>query len=309
MDLRQLRAFLAVTDAGGFARAAVRLHLSQPALSRQIAALEGELDLRLFDRARRGIRLTSEGEDLLQRARRLVAEADAMGARASALRGGHTGILRVGATPQNLENLVAGFLAPYRRRHPSVQVHLLEDGAARLPARLDRGDVHVAILQAGDPRFESHPLFPMRLLAVPPPGHRLARRPACDVAELADEPLLVLRREFRSREWLEAACELAHVRPPVLIESGVPHTLLALARAGLGIAVVPSNVVVAAGDRAVCLLRRGQPIGRWATIAWNAERHVPPFAEAFVAELVRHARHAYPGRRLAGRAPRLAAPA
>jgi DNA-binding transcriptional LysR family regulator len=264
MDLRHLRAFVAVADTGGFARAAARLHLSQPALSRQIAALEGELDVRLFDRVGRGSRLTSEGEDLLRRARRLVGEADALGARASALRGGHTGILRVGATPQNLENLLAHFLPPYRHGHPGVEVRLIEDGAARLPARLDRGDIHFAIMQAGDARFESRPLFPMRLLAVPPPGHRLGRRAACDVADLADEPLLVLRREFRSREWLEAACELAHVRPPLLLESGVPHTLLALARAGLGIAVVPSNVVVGAGDRAVGLLQRGQadrPLG------------------------------------------------
>lgn len=309
MDLRHLRAFVTVADVGGFARAAQRLHLSQPALSRQISALESELDIRLFDRTGRGIRLTSEGEDLLRRSRRLVGEAEALGARASALRGGQTGILRVGATPQNLENLLAGFLARYRRGHPGVEVHLIEDGAARLGERLDRGDVQVAILQAGDARFESRPLFPMLLMAVPPPGHRLGRRSACEVADLADGPLLVLRRDFRSREWLEAACELAHVRPPVLLESGVPHTLLALARAGFGIAVVPSNVVVGPGDRAVSLLQRGAPIGRWATIAWSRERFLPPYAESFAAELVAYSRRTYPGRRLARRAPRLPEPA
>src|SRR5262245_27505951 len=107
MDLRQLRAFVTVADAGGFARAAVLLHLSQPALSRQISGLESELDVRLFDRIGCGIRLTTEGEDLLRRSRRLVGEADTFEARAKALRGGQTGILRVGATPQNLESALA----------------------------------------------------------------------------------------------------------------------------------------------------------------------------------------------------------
>jgi len=307
MEFRQLRAFMAVVDAEGFARAAARLHLSQPALSRQIAALEQELAVRLFDRARRRVRLTAEGEDLLRRARRLMGEVDALSDRARALGGGQTGILRVGATPQNLENLLAGFLGRYRRRHPGVEVHLVEDGAVRLRDRLARGDVHVAILQAGDPRFDSRPLFPMLLLAALPPGHSLGRRRACEVSELAEEPLLVLRREFRSREWLEAACELAHVRPPLLLESGVPHTLLALARAGLGIAVVPSNVIIGAGLRAVPLLARGAAIGRWATIAWDPERFLPPYGDSFVAELAQHARGAYPGRTLTRRVPPLAA--
>src|SRR5215470_6974911 len=106
VDLRQLRAFVAVADAGGFGRAAARLHLSQPALSRQIAGLEAALGLRLFDRIGRRSRLTSEGEDLLRGSRRLVADSDALGDRAKTLKSGQTGILRVGATPQNLENLL-----------------------------------------------------------------------------------------------------------------------------------------------------------------------------------------------------------
>jgi DNA-binding transcriptional LysR family regulator len=303
-----LRAFVTVADSGGFTRAAVRLNLSQPALSRQIAGLEIELEVRLFDRIGRRIQLTSEGEDLLQWSRRLVSDADALGDRARALKGGQTGILRVGATPQNLENLLADFLGHYRRRHPAVEVHLVEDGAVRLRQRLERGDVQIAILQAGEERFHGRLLFPMSLLAVPPPGHRLGRRVACEVADLADEPLLVLRREFRSREWLEAACERAHIRPRLLLESGVPHTLLALARAGCGIAIIPSNVVPGAGVRAVPLLQQGAAIGRWATIAWDPQRFLAPYAKRFVDELVVYSRRAFPGRHLTRRAPALPPP-
>src|SRR5262245_8336625 len=110
MKLSHLRTFAAIADNGGFARAAVRLNLTQSAASRQIGALESELGVALFDRIGRRIQLTSEGDDLLRRARRLLADADAISERASALKGGQLGTLRVSATPQVIENLLAAFL-------------------------------------------------------------------------------------------------------------------------------------------------------------------------------------------------------
>src|SRR6266478_6215859 len=92
MNFKHLRAFVNIADAGGFARAATRLNLSQPALSRQIRALEIELSVRLFDRIGRRVQLTSEGEELLRRSRRVLAEADSLGERARMLKAGETGI-------------------------------------------------------------------------------------------------------------------------------------------------------------------------------------------------------------------------
>ena len=110
MNLRQLRTFITIADAGGLARAEGRLQLSQPAASRQIQALETELGVPLFDRIGRRMQLTSEGEDLLRRSRRLLQDADSIGERARALRSGQTGILRVGATTQTIESTLAVFL-------------------------------------------------------------------------------------------------------------------------------------------------------------------------------------------------------
>ncbi|HEX5006814.1 MAG TPA: LysR family transcriptional regulator, partial [Hyphomonadaceae bacterium] len=205
MNLRHVRAFAAIVDAGGFASAATRLNLSQPALSRQIHALESDLGIKLFDRIGRGVRLTSEGEDLLRSSRRLLAEANSLGDRAAMLRAGQTGILRVGATPQVIENLLADFIVIYRRRLPSVEVHLVEDGGAALRGRLERGDVHLTMTAATDTRFEGQLLHPMHLIAGLAPTHRLTRRAVLEIAELAEEPLLVLRAGFGSREWFDAA--------------------------------------------------------------------------------------------------------
>src|SRR5918996_4933792 len=114
MNLRQLQAFVSIADAGGIARAGTRLNVSQPAASRQILALEAELGVRLFDRIGRRLRLTSEGEDLLRQSRRLLLEADLLNERARALKGGETGILRVGATPMVIETTLSAFLAQHR---------------------------------------------------------------------------------------------------------------------------------------------------------------------------------------------------
>ena len=141
MNLRHLHAFATIVDVGGLAKAATRLHLSQPALSRQIQALEADLGVALFDRIGRRVQLTSQGEDLLLRSRRLLAEAESLGERARELKSGETGILRVAATPQVIENLLAEFLIRYRRS-PSRRGGAPRRGWRRSlarPARTRRG--------------------------------------------------------------------------------------------------------------------------------------------------------------------------
>jgi LysR family cyn operon transcriptional activator len=309
MELRHLRGFVAIVDAGGVAQAAMRLHVSQPALSRQILALEGDLGLRLFDRVGRRLRLTPPGEDLLLRSRQLLADAESLGERALALKAGETGVLRVGATPQVIETLLADFLGPYGRRHPGVDIHLIEDGGARLPARLERGHVQLALMPAGDARFEQRALAPVYVMAVMSPAHRLSRHALLDIHDLADTPLLLLRSDFGSRVWFDAACQVAHVRTRVVLESGAPHTLIALARVGYGVAVVPSNAhVPRTGVRAVPLTLAGAPIGRWAAVSWDSRRFLASYAVAFVDELLAYVRRGYPGRELTRCAPPLPRP-
>lgn len=308
MNFRHLRAFVAIADHGGFARAAARLNLSQPALSRQIRALETDLGTPLFDRIGRRVQLTSEGEDLLQRSRRLLAESEALIERARTLKSGETGILRIGATPHVIENLLAPFLVAYGRKHPGVEVHLVEDGGGRLNARLHRGDVHLMLGATGG-SFASRLLYPMHAMAALSPAHRLARHATLEVTALADEPLLVLRRGFASRDWFDAACSMGHVRQHVLLESAAPHTLVALAATGYGVAIVPSNAQVPRkGIRTLPLVHRGASVGRWAIVAWDPARALPPYALYFIEEIVAHCRRSYPGHHLVRRAPRLPQP-
>jgi LysR family cyn operon transcriptional activator len=309
MNLRGLRALATIVELGGFARAAAKLNLSQPALSRQVHALQAELGVRLFERVGRRAQLTHEGEDLLRRARRVLAEADSLGERARALKSGAAGVLKVGATPPALETLVSPFLAQYLRRHAGVEVELVEEGGARMPERLERGDMHIACMPAGDPRFAGRLIAPTHLVAVLPSAHRLARLSTIEIGELGKEPLLVLREGFGSRAWFDAACERAHIVPRLLLQSVVAQTIIALAATGYGIAIVPSTARFPESTARVRpLVHRGASIGRWQMVAWHPDRFLSPYAKQFVDELIAYAQHSYPGRGLTRRAPPLPRP-
>ena len=169
--------------------------------------------------------------------------------------------------------------------------------------------MHVAYVPAGDDRFCGRLLYPIHVIAVVPERHRLHGQRTLEIAELAREPLLVLRSGFGSREWFDAACSAAGVRPNILLESSAHNAVVGLAAAGYGIGVLPSAVRLAGRRlRAVPLVHRGEPIGRWTMLAWDPRRFLAPYARAFVDELVTHAQRTYPGRELARRAPPLDAP-
>jgi DNA-binding transcriptional LysR family regulator len=229
--------------------------------------------------------------------------------RADALKGGLTGTLRVGGSPQHIETVLAPFVTRFRRKHPGIEVHFVEDGGARISDRLAQGDVQVVLTTAGNELFFRRLLYPAYALAIVAPSHQLARRTSVDVSELAHEPLLLLHRGFGSRGWFDAACHNADVSPPIVLESGAPHTLIALAASGEGVAIVPSNVSIPRkGVKVMSVTYGGTPIGRWVSVVWDSRRFFPPFAQHFVNDLVAHVHRDYPNRELTKRMPPLRRP-
>ena len=237
MNLRNARTFVTVAELGTVSKAALRLRIAQPALSRHISDLEAELGLKLFDRVGRRLRLTGEGEQLLGHCRGLLNYANAIGEQAQLLRRGDTGVLKVAASSQNLEGAIAPFLHRYAQRYPNVQVKLFDVIGPELLAMLERGDLHVAqssvhALQPDDHRFGSLPLAPVEILAACHPSLKLGEGPTIDIGRLAPHPLILQDPAFVVRRVFDAACRLAGLKPNILLESRAPHTLVAMAEAG-----------------------------------------------------------------------------
>jgi DNA-binding transcriptional LysR family regulator len=299
MELRHLRYFAAVADAGNVSRAARRLHVTQPALSRQIQDLERDLACRLFDRIGRRIVLTRDGDEILERTRRLLADAEALRERARALAGGEAGVLRIGATPQFIETGLPAVLTTYALTHSGIEVQLVEDGGSPLLRRVQQGELHLAIGLLRSDGLQSLPLFPNRVLAVMQREHRLASRNALSVIELMGIPMLLLGRDFQTRVLFDEACQAAHFEPSVRLESRSPQSLVALAEAGHGIAIVPSVVRLDSSRVAVAGMLDGlRPLGLWSHAVWDSRRYLPTYARGFIEALEAYAKTSYPGHQL-----------
>lgn len=301
MDLQRLRTFVTVAELGTVSKAAAQLRIAQPALSRQIAALEQELSLRLFDRVGRRLVLSSAGEQMLGDCRDLLSRASGLGERAQLLGRGDAGVLRVAASPQFIESVISEFLSSYAQRYPNVQVKVIEAISwSDTAAMLERREVHLGqnllnVVRSDDRRFSSRPLAAMELLAA---GTRSLMQGAAqdiELAQLARYPLLVLDTGFVSRRNFDEVCRAAGVEVRTAFESRTPHTLLAMAEAGHGVAVIPSAVRIARYRLRVSrLCHEGRPLREPLALFSGRQRPLPRYAEAFCAMLSEHVRKAFP---------------
>src|SRR5262245_17545199 len=143
MHLRQARTFVTVADLGTVSKAALRLRIAQPALSRQIIEFERELGLRLFDRVGRRLLLTGEGEQLLAGCRMLLNCASAVTEQAQQLQKGDTGVLKIAGSPQHIESVLSQFLHRYAERFPNVEVRIAEGTGSEILGLLEKGEIHL----------------------------------------------------------------------------------------------------------------------------------------------------------------------
>ena len=297
MDLRRLRTFVAIAELGTVSKAALHLRISQSALSRQISDLEQEFRVRLFDRVGRRLVLTAIGEELLGDCRSVLGQVGSLGERVELLRGGDRGVLKVAASPQMIESVLSTFLPRYAARFPNVQVKLTEALGPAQVALLERGEVHLGIRhdQGADPPLASHPLLPDEVLAACDPSLNIGPGEMIDIGSIASYPLLLLEPGYSVRVQFDAACRLANVKPNVLFESRAPHTLLALAEAGQGAAIIPSLLRT---DRyALRIFRvthRGKPLREGLVIQWDKRRPLLPYAESFRGNLAECMREVFP---------------
>jgi DNA-binding transcriptional LysR family regulator len=300
MDLRRARTFVTVADLGTVSAAALHLRIAQPALSRQISDLEHELGLKLFDRAGRRLLLTSDGEQLLGDCRGLLNYASAVAERAQLLRHGDTGVLKVAAAPPNIESIFPAFLHRYAKRFPNVQVRLVDAVGPKLLAMLERGEIHLAqgavnAVQADDRRFGNQSLGFLDLLAAAHPRLLHAESSTIDIGGLAPYPLLLLNSDFIQRRSFDAACRMAGLKPNILLESGAPHALIAMAEAEHGVAVIPSVLRIRNLKlRFFAVTYRGKPLREPLAIFWDKRRQRTRYAIAYCDMLAEYMREVLP---------------
>jgi DNA-binding transcriptional LysR family regulator len=301
MDLRHLRTFITVADAGTVSKASVLLHVAQPALSRQIKELEDELGVRLFQRVRRRLILTAEGERLLADSRAVLGAAHRLTENAKLLLEGNSGTLRVAAPAQMMERVFSAFLHEYAQRRPNIQIRLTEAAGPKMLMMLERGDIDLAVgLQRlmGDNSFETIALPAVEFLAASHASFSLGRGGTVEVSKLAPYPLLLLEPTYLFRHTFDAACRLAGFKPNIFLESRTAHSLLSLAEARHGVAVVPSVAPTTHYNLQIKRLQhRGKVLREPQCIFWDSRRALAPYATDFCESLAAYVREALGDRR------------
>lgn len=244
-ELNQLVCFVTLAEELHFGRAARRLVMTQPPLSRQIQLLEHQVDAKLFDRTSRSVRLTHAGERFLSEARRILRLAESASTIAKKVALGHTGSLRVGFTAASAYDFVPRLVTDCLAELPDIDLSLKEMVTGDQLEALGSGEIDVGFIRPILVRHgvDSTKVFAEGLQAAVPSGHSLARKKLLTLKDLDDQPF-VMYSPHESRYFYELIVgqfAQANVHPRYIQYLGQIHSVLSLVRAGLGLALVPHS--------------------------------------------------------------------
>ncbi|MGV3660458.1 MAG: LysR family transcriptional regulator [Prosthecobacter sp.] len=247
VEFHQLRYFIAAAEDLSISAAAKRLHVTQPALSRQIAVLEAELGVALFDRIRKRIHLTEAGRFFLPKARQIVCDAETGAQQLREQFGKARRTLRLGFLTPFLDDLVAPAVREFRQRHPKAQVSLFELPPRAQLDRLRNHELDAAILgnisDSDRAFFTIRTLSRHKMVAVLPEDHALAKKKSIKLSALGREPWVSLSDVFfpGRREFLRSICQEAGFEPQIVNEADSLTLMLGAVTAGEGVAVMPAH--------------------------------------------------------------------
>jgi LysR family transcriptional regulator, hydrogen peroxide-inducible genes activator len=255
MDIRQLRYFVSVVNAGSFTKAAEQLGITQPSLSQQIRALEKAVGNPLFERLGRSIRLTVHGQALLQPAMGILQRVEEANHTIARLNDGVRGQLRVGIIPTVMPYLIAPNIRGFLDRFSDVQLCLVEETTSHLIQQLQSGDLDLAI--CGLPvrnqdivcsEFLREPLF----LAVPE-DHPFAKQEKVSAHDLRNERFLLLKEGHCLRDDVLLSCPQVKTKLRSSFESDQMASIFELVRGGFGVTVVPEMAARCSGCKLIPL--------------------------------------------------------
>jgi len=288
MEIAGLQAFASVAEHGSFSVAAQALHLSQPAVSKRIAALESELDARLLDRVGRRVTLTEAGQALLPRARRILDETEQARRAIADLAGTVKGRLSMATSHHIGLHRLPPVLRAYTARHAGVELDLRFLDSETACSRVERGELELAVVTL--PASPGPGLIPIALWSDPleivaSTGHPLAARRHVTPAEMASYPAILPPPVTFTRRLVDRALAQYEVRARVAMETGYLETIRMMVAVGLGWSALPRTML---GDDLVCLPGMRLGLERQLGLVHHRGRTLSNAARAFVAVARQH---------------------
>ena len=246
MEIRQLRAFVAIAETGTFTAGALRVHVTQAAISMQIRQLESEVGARVFVRAPRHVILTEAGEQLLRRARHILREHDAAIDEIAELAGAERGRLRIGsASAMVLSEQLPAVLKELRKQHPAAEISVVSGTSEVLVDQILAGEVDVAFVSLPvDVRgIKTERLSEDQLVAIASPRHRLAKQRTISAYTLAGERLILGERGGNTRRLIDQFFAQAGATLRVAMELSRQQAIKRMVEEDMGVGIVPLQSV------------------------------------------------------------------
>jgi DNA-binding transcriptional LysR family regulator len=246
MEIRQLRAFVAIAESGTFTAGAQRVHVTQAAISMQIRQLENEVGARVFVRAPRHVILTEAGEQLLQRARQILREHDAALDEIAELAGAERGRLRIGsASAMILTDHLPRILKELRKQHPAADIAVVSGTSESLVDQILAGELDIAFVSLPvDVRgIQTERLSEDQLVAIASPRHKLAKQRTISAYTLAGEKLILGERGGNTRRLIDQFFAQAGVTLRVAMELSRQAAIRKMVEEDMGVGIVPLQSV------------------------------------------------------------------
>ena len=247
LDFRRMRYFVAVAEELSFSRAAQLLHIAQPPLSAQIKQLEDDLRVQLFERTRRGVRLTAAGQVLLVEARRIFIQLEQTARIVERVGSGEVGRLNLGFVPSASNEVLPPLLHHFRSNFPDVELFLEEMTPDEIVKRLQNTQIDVGFfyLPFEEPNLDFRAVSRESLIVALPESHPLADQPLIELRALAGEPFILPMRYKMPGLYGQvlALCRQAGFTPrAVQKDVWLIQTIVGLVAGGIGVALVPSSI-------------------------------------------------------------------
>ncbi|HTL14196.1 MAG TPA: DNA-binding transcriptional regulator OxyR [Thermomonas sp.] len=299
MNLRDLRYLVALADLRHFGRAAEACFVSQPTLSTQVRKLEEELGVTLVERAPRKVMLTAAGQDVVRRARRIVADVEEMKDAARRSQDPAAGTLRLGVFPTLGPYLLPHVVPQLRERFPRLELLLVEEKSDVLVQQLREGRLDAALLAlpVADDQLHAEFLFEEPFVLAAPRQHPLAGRTALDVDALSDETLLLLEDGHCLRDQALDVCRLSGAHEKSGFRATSLETLRQMVAAGVGVTLLPAlsvhEPVVQPANIRLVPFRAPAPSRRIA-LAWRKSSALDAFLPGLAAAIAELARAQLP---------------
>ena len=287
MDLKVLRYFVEIVDAGGFGKAAAKIHITQPALSKAVRQLEEELALVLLERGKRGsqIRLTSAGEVVYRHGQTLLSHRQAMLNELSAQRNLTAGELKLGLAPLGSAELFAPVIAKFRQRHPRIDMQLLVRGGVEQLVALQKGEIELATgIVNLDKEFDGIQIRDDPMVVVLPINHPLAKSDELKLQALAHYQHLLFDPEFALHQLVIDACVNAGFSSENSTLVTQADFGIALVAAGAGVMIMPQLIAARHNVAGVISVPLAATDLRWTlSLFWRRQHPLSFAANAMIA--------------------------